>query len=60
MYELSSSNFQVSDFTISVTGDGVDNLQPLVTIYLEITGIGSGYQPKVKIQTTISQRNLDI
>lgn len=60
VYELSSSSFQVSDFIVNVIGDGVDNLQPKVTIYLEITGIGSGYQPKVKIQTTISQRNLDI
>jgi len=60
IYELSSSDFQVSSFTVSVSGDVADdNLQPRVTIFMEIEGQGPGSQPRLKIQTTISQRNLD-
>lgn len=39
-----------------------DNQQPKVTISLEITGVGSRIEerPKINIQTTLSQRNLDL
>lgn len=61
VYELSSLDFQVSNFTVNVSGDVPgDNFQPMVTIFMEIQGKGSGHQPQTKIQTTISQRNLDI
>ncbi len=37
-----------------------DTLQPRVTFFLEIKKAGTGNQPKIKIQTTVSQRRLDI
>jgi len=61
IYNLTSADFKASNFNVTVTGDSLgDDLQPKVTIFMEIEGKGSGTQPKVKIQTTISQRNLDM
>jgi len=57
-YELTSSDFQVTDFRINVSGDE-SGKQPKATIYMEIKGGGSDPQPKLKIQTTVSQRNLN-
>ena len=40
-----------------------DNKQPKITLFLEVKGIESArpeLQPKIQIQTTISQRNLDV
>lgn len=54
-------SFKVSDPNGS-WGDG-DQEQPRVTIFLEARGVKSKkpeLQPIIKIQTTISQRNLDI
>lgn len=60
-YYLTSDDFDVTSFNVVVSGDGTaDSLQPRVTIFMEVRGRGSGYQPKIKIQTTISQRNLDV
>jgi len=60
VYDLTSDDFRVIDFNVNVTGDSLgDNLQPKVTILIEIEGDGLAPQPKIKIQTTISQRNLD-
>jgi len=43
--------------------DQGDYEQPRVTIFFDIKGKGGGVkpeeQPRIKIQTTISQRNLD-
>jgi len=58
IYELTSSDFQVTDFRINVSGDESEK-QPKATIYMEIKGGGSDPQPKLKIQTTVSQRNLN-
>lgn len=57
---LISSSIQV-DFRVNVSGeDPSDNLQPRVTIFLDLAGKAtSAGQPKVQIQTSISQRSLD-
>ena len=57
---LTSPNLQVSQFEVlfsGITQPPVDYLQPRVTISLNIIG---QEQASVKIQTTISQRNLDV
>jgi len=60
-YYLTSDDFDVENFNVVVSGDETDDdLQPRITIFMEIKGEGSGNQPKIKIQTTISQRDLDI
>lgn len=62
---LISDNFDVTSLKFEVSGDQVsfgqpaDTQQPRVTIFMEIQAKGTGPQPKIKIQTTISQRNLD-
>ena len=60
-YDLTSDDFTVNSFSVSVTGDGADLEQPKVTISLDIEGniTTSESKPKINIQTTISQRNLD-
>ncbi|MFH1462751.1 MAG: type II secretion system protein [bacterium] len=43
--------------------DQTDNLQPKVTLFMEVRGIKSSdpkLQPKIQIQTTVTQRNLDV
>lgn len=57
---LTSTNLQVSNFAVVLSGatqPPTDYLQPKVTISLSIAG---REQTSVKIQTTISQRNLDV
>jgi len=62
--ELTSSNLEVAAFRRNLTGAAeppADELQPKVTIFLEILGreiIGMA-KPKIHIQTTVSQRDLD-
>lgn len=58
---LTASNFTVNSFKIdpSDSWDQDDTDQPRVTIYLEIQPKGTD-EPKIKLQTTISQRNLDV
>lgn len=59
-YDLTSDDFDVTSFNVVVSGDdGADQKQPRVTVFMEIRGRGSGNQPKIQIQTTISQRDLD-
>lgn len=63
--ELTSENIEVFSFVIRIVGEPQDedpNFQPRVTILLGIRGKGERpeEQPQIKIQTTISQRNLDI
>lgn len=58
--ELTSSTLQVDSFRVELTGQQqppLDNLQPRLTIFLEITG---QEQSGIKIQTTVSQRNPDV
>ena len=57
-YELTSGNFNVNSFNVIVPGDESEK-QPRVTIFMEIQGEGLNPQPRIKIQTTISQRNLN-
>lgn len=60
---LTSPNLYVEKFNLSLSGEfqpPVDYLQPRLTMFLEIRKAGAGSQPKIKIQTTISQRELDI
>ncbi len=61
-YYLTSDDFDVKSFNVVVSGDdgGTDGLQPRVTIFMEVHGRGPDPKPKIKIQTTISQRDLDV
>ena len=57
---LTSDALKVSSFNVTLSGQyqpPTDNLQPILTIFLEIQGKEGS---KIKIQTTISQRNPDI
>lgn len=62
---LTSDELEVVSFKIGPDDgwDQNDNNQPRVTLFLEIKG-GKGQRPElrplIKIQTTISQRNLDV
>ena len=56
---LISPNFRVTSLKFSVSGDE-SGKQPRVTVFMEVQGEGSGSQPRLRIQTTISQRNLNI
>jgi len=59
---LTSEKLTVNFLKFVVSGDDLptDTLQPRVTIFLEIFGKGAtGEQPKIQIQTSISQRPLD-
>ena len=57
---LTAKNLEVSEFKFELSGEGQgDDIQPRVTMLLEIKKIQSEL-PKTTVQTTISQRNLDI
>lgn len=58
--ELTSSGLKTSSLKFNLSGEGQgDSLQPRVTILMTIKKAGiTG--PEIKIQTTISQRNLDV
>jgi prepilin-type N-terminal cleavage/methylation domain-containing protein len=58
---LTSEKIIVQNFKINLSGETqTDTLQPRVTIFLEALGRGAtGEQPKIQIQTSISQRALD-
>ncbi|MDO8601415.1 MAG: type II secretion system protein [bacterium] len=56
--DLTSANLKINSFNISLIGASQnDDVQPKVTLFLDITGKN---ESKIKVQTTISQRNLDI
>ncbi len=62
---LTSDELEVLNFKIGPTEswDQNNDNQPLITLFLEIKAKGSVVpesQPKIQIQTTISQRNLDV
>ena len=62
---LTPNDLEVVSFKIGLSGDENpgDNKQPRVTLFLEVRGKRgqkTELQPEIKIQTTISQRNLDI
>jgi prepilin-type N-terminal cleavage/methylation domain-containing protein len=57
---LTSSALKVNSLKFELFGESqADDFQPKVTIFLEIEGRGRN-PPKIQIQTTISQRNLDV
>jgi prepilin-type N-terminal cleavage/methylation domain-containing protein len=66
---LISSNITIISFKIKVSGDLFGNppvaenpnLQPRVTIFLELAGRETmGGRPSVRVQTSVSQRSLDV
>jgi len=58
---LSSDDFTISYLNFNIIGEGPDNLQPRVTVSLKMTANNVGdTDPSINIQTTISQRNLDL
>jgi len=58
---LTSDKLQINSLKFSLSGQSqTDLFQPRVTIFSEILGRGAaGEQPKIQIQTSISQRPLD-
>jgi type II secretory pathway pseudopilin PulG len=54
---LTSPSIEVTKLKFYISGDGDDDIQPMVTIYLEAK---AGKTPAIKVQTSISQRNLDV
>jgi len=61
---LTSEDLEITSLKFKLSGESqTDNDQPRVTLFLEIKG-GKGQRPElrplIKIQTTISQRNLDV
>lgn len=58
---LTSTDFEVTNFGIEGqdSWDQDDFLQPRVTLFFEVKPKGKEF-PKLKLQTTISQRNIDI
>ena len=60
---MTSSAFTINTLKFNLIGASQgDQLQPRVTIFLDIQGKGQRPEekPQIKIQTTLSQRNLDI
>jgi len=59
---LTSDKLQINSIKFNLSGQSqTDLLQPRVTIYLEILGReAAGSRPKIQIQTSISQRPLDV
>lgn len=59
---LTSDKLEVTAFDIEVSGQSQDDdLQPFIILFLKIKGRGKpGEQPEMAIQTSISQRNLDV
>lgn len=58
---ISSDNFSVSLLTFYIDGSSdADKIQPRVTFFIEMTTLELNDQPKIRVQTTISKRNLDI
>ena len=54
-----SDDFEVTSLQFNLSGESqTDTLQPRVTIAATIRKVGGG--PDIRIQTTISQRNLDV
>ena len=57
---LTSNDLVVKDFRVKVVGQReTDDTQPRVTLFLRVEGKGMN-PPTLQIQTTVSQRNLDI
>ena len=58
---LTPSGLEINFLKFKISGEGQeDDSQPRITILFEITKKGQTNFPKTRIQTTISQRNLDV
>lgn len=58
---LTSDELEVTEFNFYVNGESEnDEIQPRVTIYLEAEAVNASPRPKIRLQTTVSQRELDI
>lgn len=57
---LFSTSVKVEDFKISVTGDGADMYQPRITLNFKVSSDDLVDENPIKMQTTISQRRLDL
>jgi hypothetical protein len=60
---ITSSAVKVDDVTFNVTGDSVvgDSFQPKITVMIKMESVSSfSNPPTITIQTSISQRELDI
>lgn len=59
---LTSNKLEIAQLKFNLTGESQgDDLQPRVTIFLEVKGKGTlEASQRIKIQTTLSQRNLDV
>lgn len=57
--DLTSSLLIVNDFNVLIQGDFPNN-QPRVTLFLDIEAGSFDPKPRIKIQTTVSQRDLNI
>jgi len=58
---LISGNLQLNSLLFSLSGHSqYDDLQPRVTVFLDILGKNQEKPSEIKIQTTISKRNLDV
>lgn len=59
---LTSDKLEISTFKFNLAGGSQsDNVQPKVTVFMEIKGKGDlEGSRKMKIQTAVSQRNLDV
>ncbi len=56
--DITSGGINITKLKFAVSGNMPDdNLQPLVTIYVEAS---AGKAPPIKLQTSVSQRNLDV
>lgn len=60
--DLTSNKLKINSLKFILSGqESTDKVQPRVTVYLEVENKNMGSNsPKLKIQTTISQRKLDI
>jgi prepilin-type N-terminal cleavage/methylation domain-containing protein len=58
---LTSSKLKINSIGFNVIGASEnDGVQPRITISLDIQVQGDSNQPRIKIQTTVSQRNLNV
>jgi prepilin-type N-terminal cleavage/methylation domain-containing protein len=60
---ITSDNLQVATLGFYISGAGQDdNLQPKATFAIELKGkvLQAGFQPVTHIQTTVSQRKIDV
>jgi len=58
---LTPDDLEVLNFNLNLVGESQkDNLQPQVTLFLKIQSPSLQPRPEIKIQTTLSQRNLDV